>query len=552
MKYLISDIKLPFFATEEEIIEDAVIRMKRVGFYDSALHFRLYKRSLDARNRDNILSVSSVIAESSSADKPSKHFDPVRAARYRISLVEEEEYGSEPLNRGNEKMTARPLVVGMGPAGLFAALMLAENGYSPMIIDRGDRISDRVSAVDMFYKSGKLDTESNVQFGEGGAGTFSDGKLVTRINDKRCGYVLKRFFEAGAPDEILTKAKPHIGTDVLRGVISKMTERIAALGGTVIYRCKLEGICEYPDGSICAKTSKGDIRCGAVVLAVGHSARDTYKELKAHGFSMAPKPFSIGVRVEHLQEDIDAALFGKYAGHKMLGPGEYNLSDTTTGRGVYTFCMCPGGEVVAGASEAGGVVVNGMSNHARDGKNANCATAVSVLPDDVEKYMRSFGTYNDPIDAAIEFQRTVERRAFEVGGGDFFAPIQLMGDFLEGRVGREPKRIMPTYMGGERHRVSDLSQVLPQFVCESLRRGFGVFDRRIKGFAVSDAVLTAVESRTTSPVRILRRNDLRAEGHPLVYPCGEGAGYAGGITSAAVDGLRCAEAIIERFKPVDL
>lgn len=549
MKYLISDIKLPFFATEEEIIEDAVNRMKRAGFYDSALHFRLYKRSLDARNRDNILSVSSVVAECETSVRAARSFNSDRARRYRISLLNEDEYGSTPLKHGDGKLAARPLVVGMGPAGLFAALMLAENGYSPIIIDRGDRVEDRAAAVDRFYASGKLDTESNVQFGEGGAGTFSDGKLVTRINDKRCGYVLRRFFEAGAPEEILTKAKPHIGTDVLRGVISKMTERIASLGGTVIYRCRLEQIQEYPDGSICAKTSKGDIRCGAIVLAVGHSARDTYEGLKASGFAMVPKPFSVGVRVEHLQSDIDAALFGKYAGHSMLGPGEYNLSDTSGGRGVYTFCMCPGGEVVAGASELGGVVVNGMSNHARDGKNANCATAVSVLPEDVEKYMRTLGAYEDPIDAAIEFQRTVERRAFKVGGGDFFAPVQLMGDLLEGKVGTEPKRIMPTYMGGNRYRVARLSEVLPEFVCESLCRGFKAFDKRIKGFAVKDAVLTAVESRTTSPIRVVRGDELFAKSHPLVYPCGEGAGYAGGITSAAVDGLRCAEAIIGRFKP---
>lgn len=546
MQYIISNIRLPFYCGDDEIIKQAVDRMKRVGCYDSALHFRLYKRSIDARNKENILSVSSVIAEDDA-----KNTRVCDLSAFGITVLDSPQYRDLPLLRGSEKICGRPLVVGMGPAGLFCALLLAENGYSPILIDRGGSVSERASDVERFYKDHILDTESNIQFGEGGAGTFSDGKLVTRINDPRCGYVLERFHDFGAPDDILTKAKPHVGTDILRRVVASMTKRIRALGGTVIYRCRLEGIYEYADGSVGAATSKGEIQCGAAVLATGHSARDLYFYLRDAGFTLTPKPFSVGVRVEHLQEDIDRALFGRYAGHPMLGKGEYSLSDTTGERGVYTFCMCPGGEVVGGSSEVGTVVVNGMSNRARDGKNANCATAVSVTPTDVERYMRETEQYRDYVGSAIGFQRRLERLAFEAGGKNYNAPVQLMKDFLNGTHGAVPHRIMPTYMGGNRFKVGRISDVLPKFVTETLIKGFHSFDRKIHGFACDDAVLTAVESRTTSPIRILRDESMRAEGHKNIYPCGEGAGYAGGITSAAVDGVRCAEAIISRFVPPD-
>ena len=544
MRYIISDIKLPFWTEDDEIIEQAQKRMKSAGCYSPALKFGPFRRSIDARKKDNILSVSSVVAECD-ADL---HINPAKASQNGITVLDGKIYDSFAPIQGNEKLNGRPLVVGMGPAGLFCSLMLAENGYAPILIDRGDCVADRVKAVENFYSNGTLDTESNIQFGEGGAGTFSDGKLVTRINDPRCRYVLKKLKEAGAPEDILVKAKPHIGTDVLRSVVSAITARIRLLGGDVLYRCRLDGIRELPDGSICASTGMGDIMCGALVLATGHSARELYEKLLSEGFSLTAKSFSVGVRVEHLKKDIDSALYGKFAGHPKLGPGEYNLSDTTGKRGVYTFCMCPGGEVVAATSEREAVVVNGMSNHARSGRNANCATAVSVTGDDVAAYMSSIGKYTDPVSSAIEFQRTLEQRAYNFGGGSYCAPIQLMGDFLEDTLKSEPHRIMPTYMGDGKCRIAMLSDVLPGFVTEQLKYGFHSFEKKLKGFAVKDAVLTAVESRTTSPVRILRTDSLNAPGHPNVFPCGEGAGYAGGITSAAVDGIRCAEAIVARFK----
>ncbi|MBR5615940.1 MAG: hypothetical protein IKW66_03880, partial [Clostridia bacterium] len=382
-------------------------------------------------------------------------------------------------------------------------------------------------------------------FGAGGAGTFSDGKLITRINDARCGYVLERLHEFGAPDEILTKAKPHIGTDILRDVVDRTLSRIAQCGGDVHYRTKLENLCENADGSLTAKTNRGDFVCGALVLALGHSARDTYRMLISHQFAIEPKPMSIGVRIEHLQADIDRALYGDYAGHAALGPAEYALSDTKGARGVYTFCMCPGGQVVAAASEIGGVVVNGMSHYARDGKNANCAVAVSVGVGDYEPMENNLAL------GAIEYQRTIEKAAFALGGGDYSAPIQTVGDFMAGIAKTEPSRIMPSYRNGVYVRVADVSRALPTYVTEGLRYGLSSFDRKIAGFAVSDAVLSAPETRTSAPVRILRDEQGRALGHERIYPCGEGAGYAGGITSAAVDGIKIALSVMAQYAPFE-
>jgi uncharacterized FAD-dependent dehydrogenase len=426
----------------------------------------------------------------------------------------------------------------MGPAGMFSALILAEQGYNPIIIDRGDNVSDRTKALEKFINSGILDTESNVQFGAGGAGTFSDGKLTTRINDDKCNYVLSRFAEFGAPEEILQKAKPHIGTDILTDVVNNILNKIESLGGTVIYRYKLTDIIPSKD-HIKVITTKGDFCTTALVLAIGHSARDTYRMLLNKGFMVQPKPFSVGVRVEHLQADIDKALYGDFANHPKLPVGEYNLSDTSESRGVYTFCMCPGGEVVPATSQEFGVCVNGMSKFARNGKNANCAVNVSVFTDD-------FG--NTPL-KGIEYQESLEKRAYIAGGSNYNAPIQLMGDFLENKVSNQPSRIMPTYAGGARTTVTDLNSVLPDYISKRLRDGFMIFDRKIKGFAVKDAVLSGVETRTSAPLRILRNDEFVSISHQYVYPCGEGAGYAGGIMSSAVDGIRIALAIIQKYKP---
>lgn len=528
--FLLTGISAPFDAPSEEVLRIAREKMKHACDGAARLHFRLYKKSFDARRKSDIRQICSVLAFS----KEPIGFDPARLSRYGIRTFREEE---PEIRFGKEPLCARPLIVGMGPAGLFAALMLAEQGYRPVIVDRGDDVEARSAATERFRLTGILDPESNIQFGAGGAGTFSDGKLVTRVGDPLCNYVFSRFCEFGAPEEILIKAKPHVGTDILADVISAMLARIESLGGTVRYRTKMTDFFEKADG-VRVTLPSGEEEAGVLVLAVGHSARDTFSLLLNKNMAIEPKPFSVGVRIEHLREDIDRALYGAAAGHPLLGAAEYALSDTTGERGVYTFCMCPGGEVVSAASEEGGVVVNGMSRHARDGKNSNAAVAVSVSPSDVG---------GKPADS-IAFLRRLEQNAYRVGGGDYFAPVQTVGDFLSGASGTQPRRILPTY-GAGRVRVADLHEVLPPFVTGALAAGLCSFDRKLHGFAVSDAVLTGAETRTSSPLRILRGENRVALGCGRIYPVGEGAGYAGGITSAALDGLHTALAIMARFAP---
>ena len=529
---LLSGLRAPFDAPEEEIIRIAKAKMKRSCVHTAGLHFRLYKKSFDARHKGDIKQVCSVLV---SSDVPLR-LDEKTLARLGARPFTQEMPAVVP---GTARAAARPLVVGMGPAGLFAALLLAEHGYRPVIMDRGDDVAARVAATERFRREGVLDTESNVQFGAGGAGTFSDGKLVTRVNDPLCSYVLERLCEFGAPQEVLIKAKPHVGTDILRRVVAGILARIETLGGSVRYRTRLLDY-TLADGGVRVRTNNGELFAGALVLAIGHSARDTFETLMNHPLSLAPKPFSVGVRIEHLREDIDRALYGDAAGHPALGPAEYALSDTTGERGVYTFCMCPGGEVVTAASEEGGVVVNGMSYHARDGRNSNAAVLVSVNPEDVGGSIRD----------AIAFQRELEQSAFRAGGGDYAAPAETVGDFLNGYRGTAPSRILPTY-GEGRVRVADLHRVLPSFVCNGLCNGLRAFDRKLAGYAASDAVLTGVETRSSSPLRILRGEDRTALGEDLIYPAGEGAGYAGGITSAALDGLHTALALMARFAPLE-
>ena len=340
------------------------------------------------------------------------------------NVVLKPEFGSEPMEK-------RPVVVGMGPAGMFCALILAENGYAPIVLERGDDVDTRAAAFERFCREGVLDGESNIQFGAGGAGTFSDGKLVTRINDEKCSYVLERFHEFGAHEEILYDAKPHIGSDVLRDVVKNLEARIVSLGGDVLYRHRVDDIKTNSKRAISVVSRGEEIDLSVLVLAIGHSARDTYKMLLDKELFIEPKPFSVGLRIEHLQKDIDRALYGEYAGHTRLKRGEYALSHRAGDRGVYTFCMCPGGEVVAAASEEGGVVVNGMSSYARDGKNANSAVCVSVRPED----------YGNTPERAIEYQRRLERAAYTAGGSDYRVPLQTLGDFFDGKAVTEPKRI---------------------------------------------------------------------------------------------------------------
>ncbi len=535
---VIEGISVPVGTSEADVLYKAEQKMKRSGIPVGSLHFRLYKKSVDARKQEDVRLVYSVLA---TAEGRHKGFTAEMLARGGMKP-----YTHPVLTtvRGERPLVSRPLVVGMGPAGLFCAYLLAREGYAPILIDRGDSVADRVRAVEGFYAEGRLDTESNIQFGAGGAGTFSDGKLLTRINDARCSFALETLRDMGAPADITLQAKPHVGTDVLRSVVQNMLDTIVSLGGEVIYRCRLDGFDRHPDGGFTARTTRGDIPCGVLVLAPGHSARDTYRMLLAKSMMLEPKPISVGVRIEHLRSDMDSMLYGSMAGHPDLGAAEYHLSDTKGERGVYTFCMCPGGEVVAAASEEDTVVVNGMSHRARDGVNSNAAIAVSVRTTDYEPVEGSL------VLGAIAYQRRIERAAFLAGGKDYSVPVQTVGDFLEGdRAIREPTRVKPSYMGGDRYRLAPVSETLPDYVCRSLRYGLRSFDCKVKGYAMPEAVLSAAETRTSAPVRILRGEDLCAIGHPGVYPCGEGAGYAGGITSAAVDGLRIAEAILAAYAP---
>ena len=531
-RFAVGGISLSPDRDEREACDIVAKELKRAGINPARLRFHIYKRSVDARKKKDVRLVYSVAVSC-----PEGESVPYEKLCSLGRNVTELCCNTLDIKMGETRCDAPPLVVGMGPCGLFCALLLAENGYRPIIIDRGDGVEERVRKTKVFFDSGELDTESNIQFGAGGAGTFSDGKLLTRVNDARVDYILSRFCDFGAPEDIRVSAKPHVGTDLLVGIVDKMLTRIAELGGTVIYRCRFDGVTEKSDGLI-AHTTAGDIRCSTAILAVGHSARDTYGMLMSCGYSIQAKPFSLGVRIEHLQEDIDKALYGDFAGHPRIGRGEYHLSDTTSGRGVYTFCMCPGGQVVAAASENGGVVVNGMSHHARDGRNSNSALLASVRPDD----------YGGTPEAAIALQRRLERDAFTAGGKDYYGPYQTVGDFLAGKSGSSPSRILPTYRDGK-VRAARLDKLLPDFVAKELELGLHSFDKKISGFACSDAVLTGVETRSSAPIRILRSETLCAIGHDRIYPCGEGAGYAGGITSAAIDGVRVACAVMERFAP---
>ncbi|MBQ8174786.1 MAG: FAD-dependent monooxygenase [Clostridia bacterium] len=528
---LVPSITLPLEAGEREAIAVAQSRLRRYGVRSSTYIYRIYRRSVDARKREDIRFVYSVAVSGDFSVSELSHLASLGITPLPDDGVE--------VTRGTDTLRARPIVVGTGPAGLFAAMILAENGYRPLVLERGGTVAERVRAAEIFVRNRVLDPNVNIQFGAGGAGTFSDGKLITRVNDPRCSYVLSRLAEFGAPADITVQAKPHIGTDYLRTVVSRMLAYIEEKGGEVRYHATLTDLRLGADGVQAACVGGEWIPCGALILAIGHSARDTYAMLLSHGIAIEPKPFSVGLRIEHLQEDIDRALYGKFAGHPALGHAEYTLSDRTGGRGVYTFCMCPGGEVVAAASETGGVVVNGMSARARNGKNANAAVAVSV----------DVADYGGTPECAIAFQRSIEQAAFAVGGADYSAPACLLGDFLAGKEGTAPSRILPSYMNGGVRLVSP-DHYLPPFITDSLRYSLPLFEKRIRGYATPDAVLTGPETRTSAPVRILRNEARVSPSVTNLYPCGEGAGYAGGITSAALDGIHTALALCARFAPI--
>ncbi len=414
MRYIVRDIKLPFDTPKDEALNRAKKRLLEYFSYDDIKSLNISKQSIDARKRDSIFFVWSVCAEVESNKK-------ISIEKLIKDNIVEEKKAILDISYGSEKLSSRPVIVGFGPCGMFCALILAQNGYRPIVIERGNDVKERTIDVENFYKTGVLNTKSNIQFGAGGAGTFSDGKLVTRINDEKCQTVIETFHKFGAPDEIIYKAKPHIGTDYLKVTTENIRDEIRRLGGDIYFNTTMTGIISKNGNITGIKTTNGEMNCGALVLCIGHSARDTFENISNNGVILTPKPFSVGVRIEHLQSDIDKALYGKFAGHKALPRGEYNFSHHCgNGRGVYTFCMCPGGEVVGAASESEGVVTNGMSNYKRNGKNANSAIAVSILPED----------YGNTVKGAIAFQRAIEHNAFIKGGRSYNAPAQTLGDFM--------------------------------------------------------------------------------------------------------------------------
>lgn len=523
MSVIISQIAAPVGSSDEELIRLALKKLSLGA--DNVKSAEIHKISLDARRRDNIHLVCSVIIESD--EKTESRLES------RFSFCKRVSRQAIEFKIGNEIPHGRIAIAGFGPAGIFAALILAEHGYRPIIFEKGDAVDNRTAAVEKFRQSGILDTESNVQFGEGGAGTFSDGKLTTRINDPLCGYVLERFAEFGAPREILTKAKPHIGTDKLRSVIKAMREHIIKCGGEIRFLSPVDDI-EINDNRLTAVISKGErIETAALILAIGHSARQTFLMLNDRKIHMEAKPFSVGARIEHLQEDVNHSLYGEYS--EGLPIGEYQLSLRKNGRAVYTFCMCPGGVVVPSSSEEFGVVTNGMSEFNRDSGIANSAIAVSVSPDD-------FG--HNPLDG-VEFARSIEKKAYALSGS-YAAPATTVEGFLSGKATLQGADFTPTYTPGVF--AADFSKIFPEFVTDMLKLGLYDFAHKMKCFGNGGAVLTAPETRTSSPVKIPRGDS--GESICGLYPCGEGAGYAGGITSAAVDGIKIAMKIMEKYKNI--
>lgn len=525
MKFIINNIRL---SLEEDIglLKGLAAGKLKINEKDVKF-FKIVKESVDARRKSNISIVYSILLETSKNMKFPDDKD--------IRIVDEA--AKEEPTSGNIKLNYRPIVIGTGPAGLFAGLVLAVNGYKPLIFERGEKVGKRTEIVRRYWEEGCLDTGTNVQFGEGGAGTFSDGKLTTRINDRRCDNVLEELFKSGAPEEILYKSKPHIGSDILKTVVLNMRERITEYGGEIRFNAKMTSIIkdrEKISGIVVDGNEK--IFSDVVVLAIGHSARDTYDALLKDGVEFVQKPFSVGVRIEHPQELINNAQFGRAVGHPRLGPADYQIFYKTPTRTVYSFCMCPGGLVVASASEPGMIVTNGMSEFKRDRENANSALVVSVDS-------RDFGS-SHPL-AGVEFQRRWERSAFDVAGKDNSAPVQRLEDFIDGRKTTKFGRVRPSYTG--KVNTSDINMCLPDFVRTAMKESIGYFDNKLNGFGLKDAVLTGVETRTSSPVRIPRGDTLEANGIKGLYPAGEGAGYAGGIMSAAVDGMRVAEQIIKTY-----
>lgn len=517
----VSNIKIRKDLSEEDVYK-YTIEKNRIHEQD-ILDWQISKKSIDARKKDDVHYNYSIDFKLKDENKYPK-FKKVK------------EFEMPKINSKNLDCK-KPIIVGCGPSGLFAALIMVQNGLKPIVIEQGDTALKRKEIVENFFKTGKLNPLSNVQFGEGGAGTFSDGKLTTGINSPFCTKVLQEFVNFGAPKQILYLSKPHVGTDNLINILQNLRKYIISKGGTFLFNTKVTDF-EISNGKISDVTCQNGsdikkIEATHVVLAIGHSARDTFKKLYEKGISMERKNFSVGVRIEHLQENINKAQYGNITKLK-LPPAEYKLAyHSKSGRSCYTFCMCPGGQVIASSSDKNSIVTNGMSNFARNGKNANSALLVNVVPEDFEGASPLAGFY---------FQKNLEESAFKLGGSNYFAPVQKVSDFIANKKSETLGNVKPSYLPGVT--LSNLNDILPDFVSSTLKEGIEYFDTKLHGFADPDSILTGVETRSSSPVKILRNSEFVSNISGL-YPCGEGAGYAGGITSAAVDGIKCAIAVLE-------
>lgn len=553
----ISNIRVPLdqldgtAATEDRALRAAVLRRLRITPDDLAA-VEPRKRSIDARKKGDVhltYTVRIQLRGAANAERSLLERLRRRHAERGVSVVDDvaDMAFRAPVHLGTKRV-GRPVVVGAGCAGLFCALALAEAGLEPLLVERGQDSGYRSSSIERFNRTGKLDVESNIQFGLGGAGTFSDGKLATGTKSPLHRHILKTFVACGAQREILYDAKPHVGSDVLPTVVTNMCRRIGELGGEVRFSTRMvdldtQGGCVRSitlrqKGSDSGLVIEERLPAANVVVACGHSARDVFELLRRRGVSLERKTFAMGVRIEHLQRDVDRAQYGPFAGHPALGAAPYKLvTHLGNGRSAFSFCMCPGGYVVAAASEEGGVVTNGMSLSDRKGENANSGLLANVFPDDLP---------GDDVLAGVELQRRCERSAYEAGGGDYLAPAQLVGDFLQGVPSSGQGSVTPTYPRGVSW--GDVATCLPGYVSETLRAAIPRMDRRLHGFSEASAVLTGVETRSSSPVRVTRGEGLQSLSTAGLWPCGEGAGYAGGIMSAATDGLRVARTLVESLE----
>ncbi|QBG34388.1 NAD(P)/FAD-dependent oxidoreductase [Litorilituus sediminis] len=538
----LTDIKLPLDHQGHEI-EQAILAKLAIS-PQQLVNYTVFKRGYDARKKNTIILIYTLDVSTTDDEGLLAKF----SADNKVKPSPDMEY--KFVAQAPEHLKHRPVVIGMGPCGLFTGLVLAQMGFKPIILERGKEVRERTKDTFGFWRKKILNTESNVQFGEGGAGTFSDGKLYSQVKDPKhySRKVLNEFVEAGAPDEILYVSKPHIGTFKLVTMVEQMRAKIIELGGEIRFEQRVDEIHFAPtnkaDGEQTQQVTGLTLASGETIdtdhiaLAIGHSARDTFKMLHEHGVFIKAKPFSVGFRIEHEQSVIDAARFGKNAGNPILGAADYKLvHHCKNGRSVYSFCMCPGGTVVAAASEENRLVTNGMSQYSRHERNANSAIVVGIEPKD---FTEDGDTSN--VLAGIDFQRRLEEKAFKLGGESYDAPVQLVGDFLAGRKTGEHGSVIPSYKPGVTY--CDLSESLPSYAVEAIREALPAFEKKIKGFSMDEATLTAVETRTSSPIQITRdRDSLQSINVKGLYPAGEGAGYAGGILSAGIDGIKVAEAM---------